>query len=165
MVFWWCPKENILFYRRCSLTITTHEDNVLDSKYNYQPQHFKFSKNIPDSTADNVFLNSYLLDFKQNFTTLHWVKSSPPLPIWPRTIWPDQLDLSAFQKPKYHLSKCSFDLVQTNRVKFNSYEQQPSQQSNPKLSEPLCGNLQYISESTGPFSFDLNPSEGNWCPI
>ena len=36
------------------------------------------------------------------------------------TIWPDQLDLSAFQKPKYHLSKCSFDLIQTNRVESNS---------------------------------------------
>ena len=63
--------ENIESLLALYLTITTHEDNVLDSKYNYQPQHFKFSKNIPDSTADNVFLNSYLLDFKQNFTALH----------------------------------------------------------------------------------------------
>ena len=51
------------------------------------------------------------------------IQSFPPLPSYlsdQGTIWPDQLDLSAFQKPKYHLSKCSFDLIQTNRVESNS---------------------------------------------
>ena len=50
------------------------------------------------------------------------------------TIWPDQLDLSAFQKPKYHLSKCSFDLIQTNRVESNSILMSSS--SSP-LSSPI----------------------------
>ena len=91
------------------------------------------------------------------------------LSIWPRDhlAWP--IGFVSLSKAEISFVKVLLrsNSDKSSRVKFNSYEQQPPQQSNPKLSGPLCGKLQYISESRGPspFSFDLNPLEGDWCTI
>ena len=90
--------------------------------------------------------------------------SSSFLSIWPRDhlAWP--IGFVSLSKAEISFVKV---LLRSNSdksswVKFNSYEQQ--QQPNPKLLGPLCGKLQYISESKGPpspISFDLNPLEGD----
>ena len=94
--------------------------------------------------------------------------SSSFLSIWPRDhlAWP--IGFVSLSKAEISFVKV---LLRSNSdksswVKFNSYEQQ--HQPNPKLLGPLCGKLQYISESKGPpspISFDLNPLEGDWSTI
>ena len=77
--------------------------------------------------------------------------SSSFLSFWPRDhlAWP--IGFVSLSKAEISFVKVLLrsNSDKSSRVKFNSYEQQPSQQQSiPKLLGPLCGKLQYISEST-----------------